>query len=81
MTIERITRVKAESLVLQMRGLGAVLPLLGENAEFYLICEDSFLCVDFTLAVVEDGEITYISRENRRGDLEAFLGQSDTLSV
>ena len=73
MKIERITREKAESLTLRIPALGSVLPLKGDDASFYMITEDSFLSVSFTVAVVEDGEITFISDEDKREALKRYL--------
>ena len=73
MKIERITREKAESLTLRIPALGTVLPLKGDDASFYMITEDSFLSVSFTVAVVEDGEITFISDEDKREALKRYL--------
>ena len=73
MKIERITREKAGSLTLRIPALGSVLPLKGDDASFYMITEDSFLSVSFTVAVVEDGEITFISDEDKREALRRYL--------
>lgn len=73
MKIERITREKAESLTLRIPALGSVLPLKSDDASFYMITEDSFLSVSFTVAVVEDGEITFISDEDKREALKRYL--------
>ena len=73
MTIERITKAKAESLVMRIPSLGSVLPLKDESAQYYLISVDGVLSVDFTVAVVENGLITYISDESLRKILENHL--------
>ena len=73
MKIERITREKAESLTLRIPALGSVLPLKSDDASFYMITEDSFLSVSFTVGVVEDGEITFISDEDKREALKGYL--------
>ncbi len=73
MKIERITREKAGSLTLRIPSLGSVLPLKGDDASFYMISEDGFLSVSFAVAVVEDGEITFISDEGRREALKRYL--------
>ena len=73
MKIERITREKAGSLTLRIPALGYVLPLKGDDASFYMITEDSFLSVSFTVAVVEDNEITFISDEDKREALRRYL--------
>ena len=73
MKIERITREKAESLTLRIPALGSVLPLKSDDASFYMITEDSFLSVSFTVGVVEDGEITFISDEDKREALKRYL--------
>ncbi len=73
MTIERITKPKAESLVMRIPSLGSVLPLKDESAEYYLISEDGVLSVTFTVAVVEDGVVTYISDGSLRETMEKYL--------
>ena len=73
MTIERITKTKAESIVMQIPSLGSVLPLKDESAEYYLISVDRVLFVSFTVAVVEDGVITYISDESLRETMKKYL--------
>ncbi len=73
MTIERITKAKAESLVMRIPSLGSVLPLKDESAEYYLISEDGVLSVTFTVAVVEDGVVTYISDGSLRETMEKYL--------
>ena len=73
MKIERITREKAESLVVRIPSLGSVLPLKGDDASFYMISEDSFLSVNFAVAVVEDGVITFISDEGKRYAVKRYI--------
>ena len=73
MTIERITKAKAESLVMRIPSLGSVLPLKDEGAGYYLISVDGVLFVSFTVAVVEGGVITYISDESLRKTMEKYL--------
>jgi hypothetical protein len=73
MTIERITKAKAESLVMRIPSLGSVLPLKDESAGYYLISVDGVLSVTFSVAVVEDGVITYISDESLRETMERYL--------
>lgn len=73
MKIERITREKAESLTFRIPSLGSVLPLMGDDASYYMISEDGFLSVSFSAAVVENGEITYISDEGKMEVMKRFL--------
>lgn len=73
MTIERITREKAESLIYKLPSLGSILPLKDESAEFYMISEEGFLSVTFNVAVVEEGDISYITDERLRESVNAFL--------
>lgn len=79
MTVERITKAKAECLIPGIPALGSVLPLKDESASFYLISEDGFFSVIFTTAIVEEGELTYISDESVRGQFEAWMSHNDSL--
>ena len=58
---------------MQIPSLGSVLPLKDESAEYYLISVDRVLFVSFTVAVVEDGVITYISDESLRETMKKYL--------
>lgn len=79
MTVERITKAKAECLIPGIPALGSILPLKDESATYYLIAEDAIFTVIFTVAIVEDGELTYISDESVRGSFEAWLSNYDSL--
>lgn len=79
MRIERITKVKAESLITKIPSLGPALLFTDEDTSFYMITEDGFFSVTFNIAVVDDGAITYISNDGLRGEFEAWLSQNDSL--
>lgn len=79
MTVERITKAKAECLIPRCPALGSILPLKDESATYYLIAEDGIFTVIFTVAIVEDGELTFISDESVRESFEAWLGNYDSL--
>lgn len=80
MTIERISKEKAESFGFKIPSLMTLLPLKGEKAEYYLISEDGLFSVTFTVAIVEEGVVTYITDEKLRKTVEDYLkSQNDTL--
>ena len=80
MTIERISKEKAGSLGFKIPSLISLLPLKGEDAEYYLISEDGLFSVTFTVAIVEEAAVTYISDEKLRKTVEDYLkSQNDTL--
>ncbi len=73
MTIERITKEKAESLSAKFPSLGPIILIKGDSVEYYLIAEDSFLSVNFSVAVVEDGDVSYISDERLRESVLSYI--------
>lgn len=80
MTIERISKEKAGSFGFKIPSLISLLPLKGEDAEYYLISEDGLFSVRFTVAIVEEGVVTYISEEKLRKTVDDHLKrQNDTL--
>lgn len=79
MTIEYITREKAEGIALFMPALQRSLMLSSDSASFIMICRDGFPHTSFDVAIVEDGCISYITNESLKEAVKVFLaGETET---
>ena len=80
MTIERISKEKAGSFGFKIPSLISLLPLKGEDAKHYLISENGLFRVTFTVAILEEGVVTYTSDQKLRKTVDDYLKrQNDTL--
>ncbi|MBQ0072496.1 MAG: hypothetical protein KBS81_11700 [Spirochaetales bacterium] len=73
MTIEYVTKEKVQSLHYMIPGLLGKLALAPEEAQFVLISDEKLLKTIFSVAIVLDGEVFYLSNDDYLEALEAFL--------
>lgn len=76
MTIEYTTKSKLESLSLSIPQVYTKLLLSDERSEYILITEEKFPSSYFVAAIVDDGNITWISDEEYRKIAEDFIAES-----
>lgn len=73
MKIEEVSKEKIESMRIRLPYLSSILPLYNDDARYYLISEDGLFSVNFTVAIVVDGALDYITDNNYRESFERYL--------